>query len=257
MSAINYKIEGEGSPVVLIHGFCENLEMWQHTSLVLSEQYQIISIDLPGFGKSPLPNFEVNLEQIAAIITDWLKARGIEKAVFLGHSLGGYVSLAIAEHFPELIRGFGLIHSTAYADTEEGKLNRNRVVEFILKHGHDKWIETFAPSLFAKENLSHCESDVALIREMGLNTSQESIIAYTYAMRDRKDRFEVWQNLESHALFIGGTEDIRIGPQISEEHIYAREKVDGYILNRIGHMGMFEDKAHFNEILKVYLKKVC
>lgn len=256
MPEINFKTQGDGFPVILIHGFCEHLEMWNYTIEQLSEDYKVIAVDLPGFGKSPLLSSPISLEIVAQTLVDWLKNQGIDQAVFLGHSLGGYVSLALAEMFPELIKGFGLIHSTAFSDTEEGKVNRDRVVQFILKHGHEKWIETFAPSLFAKENLEHCTNDVELVRQTGINTSKESIIAYTYAMRDRKDRFEVWKQIEPHCLFIGGTEDIRIGPAISEEHIYAREAVDGHILTGIGHMGMFEDKIHFNDILKSYLKKV-
>lgn len=256
MRAINYKVKGEGFPVILIHGFCENLEIWNDVQTQLSAQYKTFTVDLPGFGKSPLPSHAVNLENVATMINEWCGVQGIKEAVFIGHSLGGYVSLAIAELYPQLIKGFGLVHSTAYADSEEGKENRNKVMVFIEKHGHEKWIETFAPSLFAKKSLEHCEADVEAIRQMGINTSQESIIAYTKAMRDRKDRFEVWKKIESHCLLIGGTEDIRIGPDVSEEHIYAREKVDGYILSGIGHMSMFEDRNQFTVILENYLGKI-
>jgi len=256
MQAINFKVKGEGFPVILIHGFCENLEMWNDVQYHLSAQYKTYALDLPGFGQSPLLTDSISLENVATIIKEWCQKQGITEAVFIGHSLGGYVSLAIAKLYPELIKGFGLIHSTAFADTEEGKVNRDKVIAFIEKHGHEKWIETFAPSLFAKENLARCEKDVELIRQMGINTSQGSIIAYTQAMRDRKDRFEVWKSIAPHCLLIGGTEDIRIGPAVSEEHIYAREKVDGYILSGIGHMGMFEDRNQFMVILEKYLGKI-
>ncbi|WP_420388160.1 alpha/beta fold hydrolase [Roseivirga sp.] len=256
MPAINFRVQGQGIPVILIHGFCENLTMWNNIAAPLSEHYQIYSIDLPGFGKSELPTNNISLELVAEILKDWAIAQGIDEAVWIGHSLGGYVGLALADLFPETIKGFGLIHSTAFADTIEGKENRNRVMEFILKHGHQKWIETFAPSLFARDNLNHCQEAVEAIRQMGLNTSQESILAYTKAMRDRPDRFNVWKNIMAHCLFVGGTEDIRIGPEISEEHIYGRETVDGYILQGIGHMGMFEDRNQFQVILENYLGKI-
>ncbi|NVK84069.1 MAG: alpha/beta fold hydrolase, partial [Cytophagia bacterium] len=142
MPEINFKTQGDGFPVILIHGFCEHLEMWNYIIEQLSEDYKVIAVDLPGFGKSPLLSSPISLEIVAQTLVDWLKNQGIDQAVFLGHSLGGYVSLALAEMFPELIKGFGLIHSTAFADTEEGKVNRDRVVQFIQKHGHEKWIET-------------------------------------------------------------------------------------------------------------------
>lgn len=255
MPAINFKVQGKGAAIVLIHGFCETLEMWNNIVSELAKDYRVFSIDLPGFGGSPLPKEQVSIELIAKSVADWAKEQGIDRAVFIGHSLGGYVALALAELYPDLINGIGLAHSNAYADPEEGKINRDKVVKFIERHGHEKWIETFAPSLFAKENVDHCQAAIKMVTEMGVNTQAETIIAYTLAMKDRKDRFEVWENIEDHCLFIGGTEDSRISPEISEEHIYAREKVDGHILPGIGHMGMFEDQPNFIEIVSTYLHK--
>ncbi|WP_286743900.1 alpha/beta hydrolase [Roseivirga sp. UBA1976] len=256
MPAINFKVEGEGLPVVLIHGFCENHEMWKHLVPTLSKNYKVYTIDLPGFGQSPLWQTTVSLESVASAVADWVEDQKIDKAVFIGHSLGGYVCLALAELYSKLVAGVGLVHSTAFADSEEGKINRNRVIEFIDKHGHEKWIETFAPSLFAKNNLAYCQEAVAMVHAMGVNTKVETIVAYTLAMRDRKDRFEVWQNIANHCLYIGGSEDIRIPARVSEEHIYARDKIDGYILPEIGHMGMLEDENQFKVILENYLGKI-
>lgn len=255
MPAINFKVQGKGFPVVLIHGFCEHLEMWNNIVEPLSENYQVYTIDLPGFGQSPLPDQPISLELVAEMVAKWSKDQGFNQAIFIGHSLGGYVCLALAELFPELIKGIGLAHSTAFADPDEGKANRDRVIEFIRKFGHEKWIETFAPSLFARKNIAHCQKTIEMVSAMGVNTNPETIISYTQAMRDRKDRFDVWKKIEGHCLFIGGSEDTRISTEASEEHIYAREKVDGYILSGIGHMGMFEDENQFQVILENYLGK--
>lgn len=256
MPAINFKVQGEGFPVVLIHGFCENHEMWNSITPALAKHHQIFSIDLPGFGQSPLPEHPISLELVAEMVAEWSKDQGFNQAVFIGHSLGGYVCLALAELFPELIKGIGLAHSTAFADPEEGKVNRDRVIEFIRKFGHEKWIETFAPSLFARKNIAHSQKAIEMVSTMGVNTNPETIISYTQAMRDRKDRFDVWKKIEGQCLFIGGSEDTRISAEVSEEHIYAREKVDGYILSGIGHMGMFEDENQFQVILENYLGKI-
>lgn len=256
MSAINFKVEGAGTPVVLIHGFCETLEMWADIGPALAKDHKVYTIDLPGFGGSPLTKEQVSMELIAKHVAQWAKEQGINKSVFIGHSLGGYIALALAELYPELTTGVGLAHSNAFADPEEGKINRDRVVKFIERHGHEVWIETFAPSLFAKDNVEHCQEAIKMVSNMGVNTQAETIIAYTLAMKDRKDRFEVWKDIEGHCLFIGGSEDSRISTEISEEHIYAREKVDGHILLGIGHMGMFEDQSKFTEIVSTYLDKV-
>ncbi len=255
MPAINFQVKGEGFPVILIHGFCLNHEMWNDTVHHLSSDFKVYAIDLPGFGKSALISDSMTLEDAATSIVHWIKDQGIGKAIFVGHSLGGYVALAIAERFPELIQGIALVHSTAFADSDENKVNRDKTLAFIHKYGHEKWIATFVPSLFAKENQEHCQSAIEEIQSSGFATSPKTISAYTLAMRDRKDRFEVWQGVKNECLFIGGTEDIRITSEICEEHIYARELVHGHILKGIGHMSMFEDPSQFNQILNTYLVK--
>ena len=255
MPTINFQVQGEGFPVILIHGFCLNHEMWSSTVDSLSNHFKVYAIDLPGFGKSQLDEHPISLESIARSVVEWTEQVKIERAIFIGHSLGGYIALAIAESRPALVYGLGLVHSTAFADSEENRVNRDRTLDFIYKHGHKKWINAFVPSLFANEKQPYCLSDIDRIKSIGKNTPLKTIEAYTLAMRDRKDRFEIWEAITGECLLIGGTEDIRISQGVSEEHIYAREKVSGHILSGIGHMAMFEDSGQFNQLLKDYLTK--
>lgn len=255
MPTINFQVKGKGFPVVLIHGFCLNHEMWNSSVEALCHHFKVYAIDLPGFGQSELNEPHASLENIADTVVEWFEQEHIQKAIFIGHSLGGYVSLAIAEKNPEIVHGLGLVHSTAYADSEENRINRDRTLDFIFKHGPEKWIETFVPSLFASEKQKFCQEDIERIKTIGKTTPLKTIEAYTLAMRDRKDRLEVWKSIMGECLLIGGKKDIRISPTVSEELIYAREKVTGYILDSIGHMGMFEDRDHLNQLLKDYLIK--
>ncbi len=133
---VAYQVEGKGTAVVLVHGFCEDSTIWEEFRAgLLEENYRLISIDLPGFGRSEvLP--VVNIEQMAEAVHAVLLKLNISKAVFIGHSMGGYAGLAFARLYPELLMGLGLFHSHPYADSEEKKENRRRSVAFIKRQGH-------------------------------------------------------------------------------------------------------------------------
>lgn len=121
---MHYKVSGTGTPIVLIHGFCENSSIWKDLEKVLSDNYQVISVDLPGFGQSPLDNSDLTLDNVATILHDFLKQLKISSCFMIGHSLGGYITLSFAKKYSDMLLGFGLFHSTTFADSEEKRVIR-------------------------------------------------------------------------------------------------------------------------------------
>lgn len=255
MPTINATISGSGYPVVFIHGFCETSQMWFPYVEPLIEDYQVICPDLPGFGKSSLENTETTLEQVADALTNFLRAKGVHEAIFIGHSLGGYVSLALAEKNPEMVKGLGLFHSTAFADDDEAKHKREKAILFLQKYPVPKFIEPFIPSLFFDARREELKKEIERSTVIGLQTTAETIIAYTKAMRDRPDRFNLWKSLPGHCLFIGGSHDSRVLMADSQRHIEERDLVDGYILAATAHMGMFERPSETLQIIRDFLLK--
>ena len=256
MPAIKSTILGQGFPIIFIHGFCETQAMWFPFVEPLAEDYQVITLDLPGFGDSPLITSEISLEEVADDLADWFNDQGFNKAVVIGHSLGGYVALALAERHPHLIQGLGLFHSMAYADDTESKQKRDKALMFLKKHPVAKFIEPFIPSLFHQPRKDELKEEIRKSTDIGLQTSLEAIIAYTGAMRERKDRFATWESLTVPCLFIAGTHDTRIPVDLAEAHIEAREEVDGYIMPETAHMGMFERPTETLQMIQDYLLKV-
>ena len=255
MPAIKSAVLGKGFPVIFIHGFCETKEMWFPFVEPLAEQYKVICADLPGYGESPLEQTQLSLEEVADQLADWFDSEGIEKAVVIGHSLGGYVALALAERHPGLIQGLGLFHSMALADDEESKHKRDKALLFLEKHPVSKFIEPFIPSLFYDKRKSELQDEIRKSTQIGLQTPLSTIIAYTLAMRERKDRFEVWKNLPGPSLFIGGVNDTRIPVSVCEQHIEERDQVDGYIIPETAHMGMFERPSETLQMILDFLIK--
>src|SRR5690554_3916601 len=112
---LNFKVEGKGNPVVLIHGYLENMQMWEDYAKQLSKDFQVIRMDLPGHGDSAVLNEIHSMELVAREIKEVLDFLKITKTLVVGHSMGGYVSLALTELFPEKVKALVLMNSSSLA----------------------------------------------------------------------------------------------------------------------------------------------
>lgn len=256
MPLINYSRKGDGEIIVLIHGFCENRKMWNHFQSILSEKYTVYSIDLPGFGESESLDSSFSLLDVAQRLINWADEESIEKACWIGHSLGGYVALEVLHIAPQLVSGLGLFHSSAYADSDENKVKRDKAMDFLERHPIEKFIGPFIPSLFDTSRVKELQSEIKAAIEIGLQTQKDTAIGYTLAMRERTNHIDTWSGAHIPLLFIGGTADSRIPIEIAESHVEAGHHVDGYVLKDVGHMGMYEDPNHCLQIINDYLLKV-
>lgn len=251
---ISFTKEGTGRPIILLHGFCETKEMWKTFSKDLSTSYTVYCPDMPGFGDSPMPTDELNLEMVAVWLAEWIEEQKVQQPVIIGHSLGGYVTLALAELMGSSIRGIGLFHSTALPDSKEKQKVRNKTITFLKKHGVDKFMDSFVPALFSE---LHREIKSTVIQELiqaGKKTSIQAAIAYTAAMRDRKDRMELWKTFPNPKLMIAGELDTAVPIESSRLH---KDFTDIYHeLNGVGHMGMFEAEKESLRVIRQFLDLV-
>jgi len=237
---LNYKVSGQGPVVLFIHGFCEDLSIWTNSSEYLNN-YTILSIDLPGFGKSEFIQNQ-DLATIANEINILLEQLEVDQVTLIGHSLGGYVGLTFAELFPNKINGLGLFHSTVFADSNEKKENRNKTIEFINKHGVGNFANSFVGTLFYPENRATFEKEILELSNVVKNTSKEAVIQTTKAMRDRKDFSNFIASINIPLLFIVGKEDqaVPLSKSIEQSHIAPDTTL--LILSKTAHMGMFENE---------------
>ena len=253
MNHLFYKEKGTGYPVIFIHGFCETHEIWEGLTDRLSTIFRTISVDLPGFGKSnslPSPNsIETAAENVVNLIRKELQ---LDACVILGHSMGGYVALAMAEKDPALFNGMGLIHSTAYADSDERKVSRNKVIEFVNRHGVGPFIQSFIPPLFNNQLNPYIPATVALASKTSLST----LISYTEAMRDRPERIHVIEAFQKPVLFIAGKSDIVIPLKAVQEQALVTQKHTLRIMERVGHMGMLEAVDETARVITDFLAEI-
>lgn len=253
MASLHYKEYGSGKSVVLLHGFCESGEMWDTIVEQLREEFHLLIPDLPGFGQSPLPAGHFSIDDIGETIVTWLEELNISTCSMIGHSLGGYVALAVAKQKPELLDRFGLFHSTALEDSAEKKVTRNRTIDFIKKFGPVVFAESFVPSLFYIENRQLVKEQVVKVVEIASRVSETSLVKYTEAMRDRRDRTDVLKSFERPILFIAGEYDTAVPLDKIYAQIDLPKKPVVHVLKDTGHMGMFEKKEYTQEILMDFL----
>lgn len=153
---ISYTIKGKGTPVVFLHGFGEDSQIWNKQVSFLQEHCMLVVPDLPGSGKSSLLVKEtaasdaVSIEDYADLVYTLLQTENISSCIMLGHSMGGYITLAFAEKYPAMLQAFGLVHSTAFADSEEKKTMRAKAVTTIAQYGATAFLRNTIPNLFGK-----------------------------------------------------------------------------------------------------------
>jgi pimeloyl-ACP methyl ester carboxylesterase len=253
--SVFYNVSGHGNPVVLIHGVPEDGSMWHNQTEFLSNRYQLIIPDLPGSGKSELTD-EVSIDAMADVIKYILDAETISKAVIIGHSMGGYVSVAFAEKFPGMIKALGLFHSSAYSDSDDKKEARKKNIAFIQKHGSYEFIRQSTPGLFSDTFKKDNKESVDGIIEKYKNFNPDSLAAYQQAMMDRSDKRKVFERIGEPVLFIIGANDkaLPFEDSMQQCHIPALSYI--HILKNSGHMGMLEEMEKSNDILEMFLKDV-
>lgn len=228
--------------LILLHGFCESKEMWSDFESDLSKDYNVYCLDLPGFGDFHFDVSDLSIEEIAQIIQNEINNFHLDEYVIVGHSLGGYVALEIAKQFPHKLKGLGLFHSTAFADSEERKEKRDDVIHFIEKHGGEVFGKSFIPQLFYKEKRVECEDDINKITKIAINTSDRTLIEVTKAMQTRNNNIELLKELNVPILFIIGKHDSSVSLSDSLKQISLPKNTVVNMLENCGHMGMFEQK---------------
>ncbi|EDM45526.1 hydrolase of the alpha/beta superfamily protein [unidentified eubacterium SCB49] len=236
---IYYTITGAGKTLVLLHGLMESSTMWQDTIAHFKDTHQVIAIDLPGFGQSGNLSDTHTMELMARIVAEILKTENIASASFIGHSMGGYVSLALAENFPEMTDALILLHSTTTPDTEIRKKNRDRAIQ-ILQKNKDAYVSMAISNLFTKKARDQFLEAIQQVKEEALSFSAAGIAAAHLGMRDRKDRTSVLANFSKQKLIIAGIDD-QLLPINDAKYISKITNTPLKIIDA-GHMSWIENK---------------
>lgn len=253
-SPLHYREEGEGFPVLLLHGLAEDSALWEPQIASLRKDYRLIIPDLPGSGLSPLPGgSEPSIDELADAVKALCDKAGVGQCILIGHSMGGYITLAFAQKYPDRLRALGLFHSTAYADSEEKQAARRKSIDFIRKNGSPPFIRQSVPNLLAESTREKHPGIMKELIDRYSGFQPEALIYYLEAMIARPDRTSVLQRFAGPVLFIIGGHDnaVPLEHSLQQCHIPALSQV--YILENAGHMGMLEDPSRSNRFLQSFI----
>jgi len=184
---IYYTDDGEGSVVVLLHGFLSNSTMWSDLVLKLNQKKRIICIDLLGHGRTDCLGYIHSMELMAEAVSAVLNHLKIDLYSIIGHSLGGYVALALVEKHPKKIEGLCLMNSTAEEDSPEKRKLRTRAIE-VAKKNYKDLVKVSISNLFRLKNKVIFSKEIEILRVEALKTSIQGYIAAQEGMKIRKNR---------------------------------------------------------------------
>lgn len=251
---IAYHAKGKGTAVVFLHGFCEDSRLWDEFKTdLIDEKYRVVVIDLPGSGQSDVIP-DITIEEMAEVTAGVLEELKLEKVVLIGHSMGGYVSLAFAEKYPDRLLGLGLFHSQAMPDSEEKKQGRQKSMDFIRRQGSALFVKQTIPGLFAPKFIN---GNTFLIEKLTFRASRyeaEGLIAALGAMKGRPDRSEVLREISCPVLFIIGKQDTAVPLENSMAQTALPKVADIHVLDKVGHMGMFEATKQTQTIVRQFVQ---
>lgn len=249
--SINYSDIGEGEPIVLLHGFLENISMWDALTSELKPKNRIIAIDLLGHGKTGSIGYIHTMEDMAEVVAHVLASLKIDKAHFIGHSMGGYVALALAQLYPKIFKGLCLMNSTFEADDNERKSLRTRANKMIQTNFSNMVRMSFA-NLFAAESKELYKADYENALSEALETSLQGYMAAQEGMRVRLDRFHVFKTLKAKKLILMGLKDPVIDATILKEKV-KHSDIDIAEFSK-GHMSHIENKSELSYFIKLFVE---
>ncbi len=250
---IAYTDKGKGMAVVLLHGFLENSTMWKYLAPVLETKYRVICIDLLGHGQTDNLGYMHTMEDMADAVHFVLHELKIRKSVFIGHSMGGYVALAFAELFPEMMKGLLLLNSTSRADSDERIANRTRAIKAV-KQNYVAAVRMSIANLFSEENREKLINEIEWVRNEALQTSLQGIIAAQEGMKTRKDREVILHFAPYPITLVLGKKD----PVLA--YVENIEQIKGTAVKLItlndGHMSHIENKKEVEKLVLAFLKEL-
>ncbi|MCG2610226.1 alpha/beta hydrolase [Flavobacterium sp. SM15] len=250
---IAYAETGKGTTVVLLHGFLENSTMWNFYIEELSKKYRVVTIDQLGHGQTECMGYLHTMEDMADTVHAVLNELRIRKAIFVGHSMGGYVALAFAELYPDNVKGIVLLNSTSRADSEERKLNRDRAIKAV-KQSYTTFISMSIANLFSEENREVLTEEIEQVKLEALKTPLQGIVAALEGMKIRKDREVLLHFAPYPVLLILGKKDPVLNYQDN------LEQIEGTATKLVtfpdGHMSHIENKDQLGKVLLDFFKGI-
>lgn len=251
-----YYASGKGRTLVFLHGYCEDSTIWNDIAEELEIDYQVVRIDLPGFGRSEAWEEPWGMEAMAQAVHAVLEHLRVSSFILLGHSMGGYVSLSLAEQYPGMLEGLAMLHSHPYADKEEKKEQRYKEIEFIEEHGTAIYVKQLIPRLFAPNFARHNLFLVDKLIHRAARYPMRGLTNALHAMAKRPDRSGVLRDIACPVLFVNGGLDEAVPESYRLEQLALPARAQILDFPQVAHMGMFEAEQSFLRGIRAFIREM-
>jgi pimeloyl-ACP methyl ester carboxylesterase len=249
-----YRDEGKGEPLVFLHAFPLNQEMWDEQMAAFAPEYRVVSFDWRGFGESAVGDGTSTMEVLADDLAGLLDGLSIKRATICGLSMGGYSAFAFYRKYADRVASLILADTRAGTDTEEGRRGRYEMAELVRQSGPSALLEKMIPRLLGTTTQQTKPRVVDRVREMIEANRPEGIAAALIGMAERADSTELLGQISCPALVLAGSKDALTPPseaQRMSEAMQAQLKV----IQAAGHLSNLEQSAEFNRAMGGFLKK--
>lgn len=241
--------------LLLIHGFPLSSSLWTMQMDDLESYVRVIAPDLRGHGNSDNVPGPYSVEMLADDCADLLAHLNVPTPfVVCGLSMGGYVALEFYRRYPEHVAALILTATRAAPDSDEGKENRNRMMETTRNNGVTAVNKAMLPKLFAPDNYENDSELVGFVQEMMEKTSVEGMVGALAAMRDRPDSRPMLADIDVPVLIIHGEHDQIVPLAEAEEMVEAIPDAELVVLEDAGHLPNLEQPDDFNEAVIEFLE---
>ncbi|MBK9291420.1 MAG: alpha/beta hydrolase [Bacteroidetes bacterium] len=246
-----YREVGNGPAMILLHGYPFDGRIWLPFAHKLAGDFRLIIPDLPGFGKSQKPDTQLNMNVMAWNVSALIKHLGLGQFVVAGHSMGGYVALALAaEKMSAGLAGLVLFHSQAAGDDEAARLKRNESIT-LIETNKEAFVKAFVPGLYGKTVPAEAADHLAT----ALSQSTETMASAMAGLRDRPDQLDWLPTAEFPMLFILGKADSRMPAERILTQAARVPHAEVLLLEGVGHMGFVEAGDTIAPVLRDFAKR--
>lgn len=253
---MEYIDQGSGLPIVLIHGFPLNKNMWVHQIDALSQGFRVIAPDLRSHGESasvPGPNL---MEVLAYDVRRLLDYLNIDQAVLCGFSMGGYVSFPFYARYPERVKALVLADTRPQPDSPEAKKGRYDLADVARKEGAGAIADRLVPRLLSQNAVQGRPDLVESVRKIITGNPALGITADLVGLAERLDSVPLLSQIACPTLIVVGEEDVLTPPaesQLMAQHIKGAKL---HTIPGVGHLANMEKPEEWNRIAREFLSSV-
>jgi 3-oxoadipate enol-lactonase len=250
-----YDDHGIGLPVLFLHAFPLNRQMWQGelTALLGDERYRLVALDWRGFGESDITTPVSTMEMFADDVAGLMDSLGIQEAVLCGLSMGGYAAFAFLRKYPQRVSGLILADTRPGADGPEAQANRENVARIAETQGTGAIADLQVPRVLSEYTRQHHPEVELRVRQMIDTATAQGIAAASRGMAQRADSTELLAGIKCPTLVIVGEQDVLTPPSVAQEFVAQIPGAQCVVIQHAGHLSNLEQPEAFLQTVRGFL----